>query len=289
MFIKKTADEILNNGLETLVENTPLNNIYAGSIARTILESFSYEMGANTAGINNFYEIASYVLQNGFLSSAADEYLDLIGELLDYPRRQVETYDEVTQMTYEQPLDADTYRYEISRRVHTIATSNEEALRLALLSINGVKEVRGEEYTQGAGSFTFVIVPQDGYSNESIRTQAEDVLQEKKAYGVKYIAQLPIEVKIDIDIQLIMKESSSSSDLVAASASVVHMVERFLGSYDVGETFIYNDFVQEVMNSDAKIMDFKVQGFYMSGEPILLTNQAVAADERIRPGNIQVV
>lgn len=289
MFIKKTPEEILNKSLDALVENTPIDNVYQGAIARTILESFAYEMGTTSNGTDNFYDLAEFILKNAFLSTANSAHLDLIGQLLDYPRREIEAYDETAKIYYTKPIDDETYKFEISKRVHTIASSNEEALRLALLAVNGVKAVEGKEYTHGTGSFTFTVIPMNGYSNSAIEELAKNTIERVKAFGIRYEINMPVEVKIDISVQLLMKESAIASDKMKAMINARAAIIKMLESYDVGESFIYNDLVQEIMNSDEKIIDFKVASFYMSGEPVLLTNQTVADDERIRPGNIQIV
>ena len=288
MFAKKTPSQILNNGLTLLKENTPIDNLNPGSVARTIIESYAHELGTGVEQ-NNLYDVAEYILNNGFLSLAADEYLDLIGALLNCPRRMAMVYDKELGMEIEQPIDAETYRFEISRRVHTIASSNEEALRLALMAINGIADVVGEEYTHGTGSFTFLIIPAAGYSNESILYEAEYVVGQVKAYGVKYEIKTPKEVLLDMRLQLVVKESTTTTQRASALSNARSHLQNHFIQFDVGQPFIYNDFVQEVMNSDGNIMDFKVLSFYMDNEPILLTNQSVAADEQIRPGFIETV
>lgn len=289
MFTKKTPEQILNNGLTLLTENTPLDNMYPGSIARTIIESFSYEIGTSTDDTDSLYDVAEYILQNSFLGSADEEHLELIGALLDYPRREIEVYDNLLESFVTQPIDNETYKYEISRRVHTIASSNEEALRLALLSIDGVKEISGEEYTLGTGSFSFVITPMSGYSNDSVLEECREVISKTKAYGMKFEIRMPKEITIDFSIQVITKESSSIENDTSAITNVKNKLIAYFETFEVAQGFIYNDFVQEVMNSHEKIIDFKVLGFYLDKEPVLLMNQTVAEDERIRPGAFEIV
>lgn len=289
MFIKKTATEILNNGLKLLSENTPIDNLHPGAISRTILESFAFEIGEGADEKSNLYKVSEHILNNGYLSLAEDKYLDLIGELLDYPRREEESYDGLNDLNLMVPISDEAYRMEISQRVHTIASSNEAAIKMALMALNGVKEVKGEEYTHGTGSFSYVVVPLAGYSNEAIKEAAEDAIAEVKAYGIRYEIRMPIEVPIDVQIQIVMKESAIQTDRITALDNTRLKLIAHFEKFDVNQPFIYNDLVQEVMNSDEKIMDFKVLSFYMGGEPVLLTNQAVADDERIRPGSIQIV
>lgn len=288
MFVKKSMDEIIDHALQTIVDNTPVNSLSAGGIARSLVESFAYEMGSDPDTVN-LYDFAEQILNNGYVSKATDIYLDLIGELFSYPRRTEEVWDEYSQMFVQNPIDDETYRYEITKRIETIASSNEESLRLAILSTPGVQDIIGKEYAYGTGSFQFMIIPMYGYDEETVKDSVMASITNVKAFGNKPGVVLPKNVPLDLSIQLVYQESSTATDQSQIPFDVQAKLMDYFGNFGLGQGFIYNDLVQQIMNVSEKIVDFKINSFYMNNEPVLLTNQTVMEDERIRPSTIEVI
>jgi hypothetical protein len=286
--LKRTADDILQDAMKRIAANTPITNFKAGAIARAIIESMVKDIGSNPDQ-QNLYDFAEQVLNVGFLSRATNEYLDLIGQLFSYPRRQVSVYDSTTGQTSLQLIDDTTYRYEISQRVLTIANANYESLRLALLNVAGVADIIGREYTHGTGSFSFMIIPEFGFSLSAIKGGCEAALDRAKAFGIKRNVILPTQIPLDLRIQLVFQESATTNERDKTRLDVKTLLYQYFGGFTMGQGFIYNDFVQQVMDVNPKISDFTVIKFYLNNEPTLLTNQSIYEDEMIVPTYIEVV
>lgn len=280
MFLKKTKEEVLRKGLEVIVENTPVTNLNAGSIARSILEATSGEF-------ESLYEVAEFVLNQGFLSRAEGEYLDLFGVMFNYPRRTEVVINEETGIHEEQEIDDETYRYELSRQVQVAVSSNEEAVRLTALQVPGVQDVTGKEYSHGTGSFSFILTVQNGFDEELVKQEVENAVYEMKAYGVKSEILLPKNMPLEISLSLVLKEDILEVDAIRNRVQTNLM--NYFGNFDTGQEFIYNDFVQEVMNADENIIDFRVNSFRLNDQPALLTNHTVLEEERISPRLIEVL
>jgi hypothetical protein len=282
MLIKRTATEIIQEAMDKISANTPINNFHAGAIARAIVETMSPEY-------ESLYDFAIDVYKNGVLRYASGEHLDLIGELFNYPRRIDRVFDKEKNEFVDVPIDDDTYRYEISQRVHTAVSSNEEALRLACLAIPGVQNIIGKEYTHGTGSFSFILVTQYGFDEEAVKSEMETVIAKTKAFGVRPNVILPIEVPLELKIQLVFHEATSEPERDRIRFDVKSHLHSYFGNFGIGQSFIYNDFVQETMNIDKNIIDFQVLQFYLNNNPALLTNHTILEDERIRPKMIEVL
>lgn len=281
MLLKRTAEEVLRDAMQIIADNTPITNFKPGSIARALVEALKDEIPA-------LYDYAEEVLNMGFLSRAEGEYLDLIGQLFNYPRRMETTYDENTEEITEQPIDDDTYRYEISQRVLTAANANFEALRLAALAVPGVQDVIGKEYSHGTGSFSFYVVPGNGFTPTEVKSAVDEALS-VRAYGIRPNVILPIDLPIDLKIQLVFDEGTSIEDRESIRFNVKNGLMNYFGNFDMGQGFIYNDLVQEIMNTDDHIKDFTVLQFYINHEPALLTNHEILDDERLTLSSIEVI
>lgn len=280
VLLKRSRQEIIQQALDIIVTNTPITNLNAGSIARSIVEATSGEY-------ESLYEFAEDVLHNGYLSRAKGEYLDLFGIMFNYPRRSEVIINEETGMQEEQLIDDDTYRYELSRQVSVAVSSNEEAVRLTALQVPGVQNIASKEYSHGTGSFSFILTPLNGFNPEAVKLDVEEAVSDIKAYGIRPEIILPREVPLEIRVQLILKEGVSDLDSIRYNVQTGLM--NYFGNFTTGQTFIYNDFVQEVMNINDNIMDFKVLSFYLDDVPALLTNHEILDEERIRPRLVDVL
>jgi len=280
--LKRTAEEILREAMEKISKNTPITNFKPGSIARALVESVKDEFP-------KIYDYAELVMDMGFLSKAEGEYLDLIGGLFSYKRRTETVYDQESGTYVERLIDDETYRYEISMRWETAANANYQALRLALLAVPGVDEVVGMEYTHGTGSFSFIVVPSYGFSPQSVKSAAEQALQEIKAYGVKQTVLLPKEIPLELQVRLVFSDSVPSSERERIRLDCKSALIAYFANFNMGQGFIYNELVEQIMSVDKNVMDFTIQRFYLSNQPALLTNHSIYNDELIVAKYIDII
>jgi hypothetical protein len=280
--LKRSVNEILADAFQHLKDHTPITNFRAGAIARSIVEAIGPEFP-------RLYDYGEMIVNAGFLSKASDEYLDLIGALFSYPRRNVTHYDAKTGETTTAPLDDETYRYEISQRVLTAANANYHALRIACLAVPGVVDVIGSEYTQGTGSFSFIVIPQYGYDSNLVKESVEQEVQKVKGYGIRPLIMLPNQIPLELRIQLVFHESATTAEKDKARLDVKTNLYQYFGKFELGQGFIYHDLVQEIMNANTKIVDFSVLKFYLNDQPALLTNQDIFNDELIVPSHIEIL
>lgn len=278
--IKRTANEILSDAMTILKKNSPITNFKPGAIARALLEAMKDEFPT-------LYDYAEETMNMGFISKAKDEYLDLIGGLFSYPRRTVETANSDGTIT-SALLDNETYRYELSQRVLAAAAGNYTALRLIILTVPGVADCIGKEYTHGTGSFSFTIIPQYGYSLSQVMAGVQDAVNNTKSFGVKPTIIFPETVELEIALQLVFSDTATTSDREQIRISLRSALLKYFGNFEMGQGFIYNDFVQQVMDIDSKVADFTVEKFFLAGQPALLTNQSILDDEMIVPLDVEI-
>jgi hypothetical protein len=290
MFLKRSIQEILKDAAVSIAQNSTITNFSAGSIARSIVEAMAPEIGTGGSDPNrpNLYDFAQDVLDQGYISKAVDVQLDLIGGLFSYPRRTEEVRKEDGSLV-EEPISNDMYRYELTQIVPAAATANYASLRLALLTITGIKDVIGKEYTHGTGSFSFILIAMAGFDERNLVAQAQAKVNEVKGYGIRPSITTPVMVPMDLTVKLMFHESTSETQKANVRFEAQNALLKYTGSFERGAGFIYNDLAQEIMNANAKIIDFEILKFYLNNEPVLLTNHSILEDERIIPQNISVL
>lgn len=288
MFLKRTVQEVMRDAVTSISKNTPITNFSAGSIARSIVEALAPEIGSsNNKDRPSLYDFAQQVFDEGYVSKAKNENLDLIGGLFSYNRRIEQVRLEDGSLT-EQPISDELYRFEITQVVPSMATANYASLRLALLSIQGVKDIIGKEYSHGTGSFSFILIPQYGFDEKEVVEQMKETINEVKSFGVKPTIILPVAIPVDLTVKLIFHETTTTQQMISIRFEVQTKLHSYIGMHERGQGFVYNDLVQELMNVHGKIVDFEIMKFYLNNEPVLLTNHQILGDERLIPQNIQV-
>lgn len=90
MYLQKTKEEILRQSLNKLANRTDITATSPGSVARTLVELLSDDLG-------DFYSILDFNLQQNVLSTATGRSLDLIGSLHNVTRKTLGTFAAVTE------------------------------------------------------------------------------------------------------------------------------------------------------------------------------------------------
>lgn len=81
-YLKKTKTEILSKAIEKLQKNTPITAVGPGSIARSITEAITTEIG-------DLYDILDFNVTQSYLSTASGESLDALGTLYGVSRKEI--------------------------------------------------------------------------------------------------------------------------------------------------------------------------------------------------------
>lgn len=262
----KTFDELMTIAVERLSQNTPITNFSPGSIARALLE-------ITNEHIAQFYQALDYNLAMAFVSKAEGYFLDLIGELLNCPRREGEADD--------------NYRYRICHQVQVVAGCNLTALRLELLSIPGVRDVVMQPYTFGAGSFSVYVVPEEasGRVPRTLLEAVQAVLDEKAAFGVRAVAMEPIMTPVDIKIKLVFGNVDYREPILNQARRAAW---EYIANLRPGGVLVVAELIQRVMDISDEIRDMEITYFYIGDRPVLVTNQEAAWDEVFYPRVVEV-
>lgn len=82
VYFKKSKAEVLGQAIEKVVTNTPISAVGPGSIARSIIESITTEIG-------DLYDILDFNITQTYVSTATGQALDALGALYGVSRKEV--------------------------------------------------------------------------------------------------------------------------------------------------------------------------------------------------------
>lgn len=254
---KRSLDELMEISLSRLAA-TPIKETGPGGIARLLLAIIN-------ANIAEFYDVLETNMVNAFVSTASGEYLDRLGELVNCKRLPGETDD--------------NYRYRITRQVTAAEAANETAIRLAALSVPGVKDVLLRPYTYGPGSGSLYVVT-DETNVEIVKKKVQEAVDKVKAWGSKIVVEIPALIPVEMKVKLIFDDRINEADkeLVRQTAEV--KLKDYINSRSIGEPLIINEIRELIMSSSQYIYDIEVLYFAVNDRPVLLVNQYPAWNER---------
>lgn len=288
MFLTKSEDQILQQALDQIKTNTPYTNVYAGSIVRSLFEAISTLIGSNE---NNdaVYDMMEKIYDDNFLSTADSEALNLIAGMFNYKRRSVITVNSQTGEEEEQLIDDEMFRKEISEVVEASKSSNLTSIRFHLLQIQGVRDVVFDEFRLGTGSFVVIGVPMAGYDDEEIKEKMEEVLEEQRAFGVKTYVDTPHRVIVDMRLKLMFRSGVTPSEKDFVIYETINSVRNHFDRKDRGESFLYHEFAQFILDQDERIQDFEITSFSLDGRPVLRGNHHLHDNDQLKAGDIEIV
>ena len=260
--IKTLMEQAKQRALSVLLPDGGTISMTPGSISRLLLAVVNMEF-------EEAYKKLEEIHLQAFLSTATGEFLDLIGALVNCKRE--DRTDEA-------------FRYAISKRTTELETSNKLAVRMALLSVEGVQDVELKRFTHGTGSYTAFIITEDPVPSESILSRCREVLEDVTAYGNKYEVEGPNLLPVELGIKLIIKNTSTSVE--ALKESVKEKVRTYINSKKIGEELVVNEIIESVMKTSDDIYDMEFFEFKVNGKVVCIANQTCRYHERFIESSI---
>lgn len=253
----KTFDELVEEStsdLETVGFNTD-----AGSIARLF-------MNIVNKNIANLYQTLTVNHLRAFVTTSNGDALDAIGVLLQCFRLKNETDD--------------NYRYRITQQCLVLATSNETAIRLTALLVDGVKDVVLKPYSMGAGSFTVIILSDEDVTEQHILDAVREKLLTVHGYGIRYHVISPTLTYVSLKQKLFLNEGLSDIEKQEIRYQVQLALIEYLSNLSIGEDIILDKITQIIMNTSSEIIQESNLDFRINNEKAVYVNQKCRWFER---------
>lgn len=253
----KTFEELQEEDLNNL-QNVGFSTS-AGSIAKLFL-------GIINRNIADLYDVLTLNHVQSFVSTATGSYLEAVGALVACERLLGEE-------------DAD-YRYRISKSILSTATANETAVRLAALSVTGVRDAILKKYTYGTGSFSVLITTDSPVPSPEIIASVQSNVEKVTAYGTRFEVTGPDVVSVKLTLKLMTKDTTSIAVSQDLKYSVRQALRDFFATRQVGEAITPSQITQEVMNVNTSIVTYTCERFNINGSPAMFVNQDCRWNER---------
>lgn len=216
--------------------------------------------------IANLYNTLTVNHLRAFVTTADGDALEAIGLLLQCFRLQNETDD--------------NYRYRITQQCLVLATSNETAIRLTALTVDGVKDVILKPYSMGAGSFTVIVLSDEDVTSTGILEEVHQKLLDIHGYGIRYNVVSPTLTYIDIKQRIILNDRLPDIKKQEIRYEVQLALIKYLSNLGIGEDIILDKITQTIMNVSEDIIQEMNMEFRINGEKALYVNQSCRWFER---------
>lgn len=250
---------MLESVLERLRAQGGITETSPGSIARMFAEVMIEEF-------DPLYDEIDLMVAMSFVSTARNTYLDLIGELLNCPRQNLESDDD--------------YRARIINQVSVLQSANLIALRLKTLQIEGVADVQFKRYTHGTGSFTCYVIPQEYPITNDLLIRVEDVVNEVAGYGMGIEVKVSDHSPVDIDLRLIFRSNSTSLERQHIRNKVINNVTSYMKELNTGSPIIINEIIQRVMETSEQILDMEIKRIVVNEKEYFIKNIEPSIEEQ---------
>ena len=256
----KDREVIFENAIEKLMEKTDITNMSQGGIARSILEIFAdeFDMVYNRLAVSHLQALVSH---------AEGPWLDEIGKLLSCERRAGET-DE-------------NYQYRIVHQNQTLATANRSAVRLACLGVTGVNDVEIKRFLRGTGSFDVYVITENPNTPQSVLDDVQETIDDMQALGNDGRVASPDLVEVQININLIFRESTDGETKRRLRGEAEREVIDYINEQRMGGEIIIKQLINRVMDLDTKnIHNMFIDSIYIDNEQVFIRDLSFNWDER---------
>lgn len=216
--------------------------------------------------IANLYNTLTVNHIRAFVTTADGGALDAIGVLVQCFRLRDESDD--------------NYRYRITNQCLTLATSNETAIRLTALTVEGVTDVILKPYSMGAGSFTVIVLSDEDVTAKGILDAVRTKLLTVHGYGIRYNVVSPTLTYVSIKQRLFLNDKLSDIEKQEIRYDVQLALTDYLSNLKIGEDIITDKITQIIMNVSENILQESNMAFYINGEKALYVNQSCRWFER---------
>lgn len=138
------------------------------------------------------------------------------------------------------------FKYRLQQQIKVKSGSNETALRLTALVVPGVADVKIIPYEKGSGSASVYIKGQSREVSDQLIYSVQVKLNGIASTGVRAVARKPKLLGLEAHIKVIYGEELQPEEKSAIEGAMIDVGEDYIGSLDLGESFIRSDFVSRL-------------------------------------------
>jgi uncharacterized phage protein gp47/JayE len=177
----------------------------------------------------------------------------------------VNTKEVYNQIDYESD---DAYRKRIIRSIKINAVGTSESIRLATLSIKGVRDVRIREGSYGMGSCDVVVIPESPSYSATLDKSVYQELLKIKPIGVRMNVRVAQRVQVSLSANILLSAGQQSLANNGIANQAAYFAKRYLNSFTVGDILDINILKGQIMAASDLISDVVINSISVNGVEI---------------------
>ena len=254
----KTAEQLNEESLAQLA-GTPITEVSPGGIARLLLAIVNESL----AGCYRALELAHL---SAFVSTSSGATLDLIGQAVRCYRYPDQSDDE--------------YRYRITKQNLVEATANGTAIRLAALSVPGVKDVVMHEFARGTGSGAVYVVIDDMTLKDEILAQVAVNIEAVHGWGSRIELLTPDLITIELGLVVLFTQDTPEVDRQVIHSQIPAKVASYLNSLLPGQSLLIKEIDTLVRDLSSRIAEVRITSLKRDQRAITVADQNCRWNQR---------
>lgn len=248
LYLNKTRDALVERVLAR-ISQAGITDVKPGSVAHLIVSAICEELSEDNP--DGLYALVKAIYAQAFVSTASGSHLDKIAAMFNLKRSPGESDDD--------------FRYRITRAVTAAEAGNETAIRMAALSVPGVRNVILKPFTSGPGSGSVYVVCEDYTQVASTLSAVKNAVMKVAPFGTKIDILIPELSYVVLHIKLMFKQNVSQAERDNLKRQVQDAIRRYVNGLMPGEPFIIADVTQRVKDISTSIVDYSVIKFTVNG------------------------
>jgi uncharacterized phage protein gp47/JayE len=201
-----------------------------------------------------------------FISTATGVGLNKLGEILNCIRLGSETDD--------------NYRYRISQKSLTMATSNMTSITLAALSVDGVQNVILKENIYGTGSFAVYVISNTAITDATTLANVKTAVEKVRPFGCKFEVLSPDILYVACNVVVSFDSSVSETDRSSIIEEVKSTIVTYLNSSNIGAELSIRGFLNNIILSNTMIKDAYLTSLVVNNKTVFVVDQKCRWNQR---------
>ena len=204
---------------------------------------------------------------------------------------QPEQVDIIVKCTNPKPISPNSgyetdndFRYRITKYLRASYNNTSETMRLALLTIDGVRDVVINSAPYGLGSVEVLVIPASGRLSASMTKTIQDRIDAVRPIGTRVVIAEPNYITFNITANLVIVGSLTDQQKANITSEASKQIEIYLNSLLPNESLVYNVLIQKIMDVSEYIKDVQIVNYAANNVELPRTNYKPPFNGMIVPG-----
>jgi uncharacterized phage protein gp47/JayE len=166
----------------------------------------------------------------------------------------------------------ESYRRRIIRSVKINSSGTNESIRLAALSVTGVRDIRIREASFGLGSCDVIVVPESAQAAVTLDKAVSTQLQASKPVGVRMNVRVAQREPVSVVANITLPAGIQAANVTAIGNQAAYFTKRYLNSLTIGDTLNINSLKSQILAASDLISDVIINAITVNGVEIPIEN-----------------